>query len=220
MYRVPNISPGGVSLEDLVKAIGDLDEETATKLVKEMLEKGENPLKIVELCRKGLEVVGQRYEAMEYFLSQLVLAADIFQKIIGTITPKMKQQKAEIRGKVVLGTVQGDIHDMGKNLVAILLRLNGFEVYDLGVDVPAKAFVDKVKATGAKIVGLSGLLTIAWDSMKKTVEEFKSAGLRERVKIMIGGGTINDSVAKYVGADAYGKTTVEAVRLAVGWGGK
>nr|MDO8100774.1 cobalamin-dependent protein [Candidatus Njordarchaeota archaeon] len=207
-------------MEGLVNAIGDLDEETAARLVKEMLNKGEDPLKIVELCRKGLEVVGQRYEAMEYFLSQLVLAADIFQKIVETITPKMKQRKAEIRGKVVLGTVQGDIHDMGKNLVAILLRLNGFEVYDLGVDVSAKAFVDKVKATGARIVGLSGLLTIAWDSMKKTVEEFKNAGLRERVRIMIGGGTINDSVTKYVGADAYGKTTVEAVRLATGWGGK
>jgi len=207
-------------LEDLARAIGDLDEETATKLVREKLQKGDDPLKIVELCRKGLEVVGQRYEAMEYFLSQLVLAADIFQKLVEIVAPKLKQRKAEVRGTVVLGTVQGDIHDMGKNLVAILLRLNGFDVYDLGVDVPAKAFVDKVKATGAKIIGLSGLLTIAWDSMKKTIEEFKNAGLRNKVKIMIGGGTINDSVVKYVGADAYGKTTVDAVKLAIEWGGK
>jgi methanogenic corrinoid protein MtbC1 len=209
-----------MNLGDLVKAIGDLDEETANILVKEMLQKGEDPLKIVELCRKGLEVVGQRYDAMEYFLSQLVLAADIFQKIVEMLAPKIKQRKVKVRGTVVLGTVQGDIHDMGKNLVAILLRLNGFDVYDLGVDVPAKAFVDKVKATGAKIVGLSGLLTIAWDSMKKTIEEFKNEGLRDKVKIMIGGGTINDTVVKYAGADAYGKTTVDAVKLAIEWGEK
>jgi 5-methyltetrahydrofolate--homocysteine methyltransferase len=207
-------------MEELVKAIADLDEEAATKLVRGMLQKGEDPLKIVDLCRKGLDVVGQRYEAMEYFLSQLVLAADIFQKITDMIAPKLKGRKAQIRGKVVLGTVQGDIHDMGKNLVAMLLRMNGFEVYDLGVDVPPKAFVDKVKGTGSNIVAMSGLLTIAWDAMKKTVEELKIAGLKNKVKIMIGGGTTNDSVVKFVGADALGKTTVDAVKLAIEWSEK
>jgi methanogenic corrinoid protein MtbC1 len=204
-------------LEDLVNAFADLDEETVLRLVREKLQQEEDPLQIVEFCRKGLDVVGQRYEAMEYFLSQLVLAADIFQKIFETITPKLKDQKAKVRGKIVLGTVQGDIHDMGKNLVGMLLKLNGFEVYDLGVDVPPEAFVQKVKETRAKIVAMSGLLTIAWDSMKKTIEKLKDAGLRDKVKIMIGGGTTNNTVVDYVGADNLGKTTIDAVKLAINW---
>jgi 5-methyltetrahydrofolate--homocysteine methyltransferase len=204
-------------LEDLVKAVADLDEETVLRLVREKLQQGEDPLQIVESCRKGLDIVGQRYEAMEYFLSQLVLAADIFQKIFEIVTPKLKEQKAKVRGKIVLGTVQGDIHDMGKNLVGMLLKLNGFEVYDLGVDVPPEAFVQKVKETKAKIVAMSGLLTIAWDSMKKTIEKLKDAGLRDKVMIMIGGGTTNKTVVDYVGADSLGKTTIDAVKLAINW---
>jgi 5-methyltetrahydrofolate--homocysteine methyltransferase len=156
---------------------------------------------------------------MEYFLSDLVLAADIFQKIFDIVKPSLKEQATRIKGKIVLGTVQGDIHDMGKNLVGMLLKLNGFEVYDLGVDVPPKTFVQKVKDTNANIVALSGLLTIAWDSMKKTVEEFKNSGLRNKVKIMIGGGMINETVEEYVGADAAGKSTMDAVKLAIAWSG-
>jgi methylmalonyl-CoA mutase cobalamin-binding domain/chain len=206
-----------MAMEELAKAMADLDEEAVLRLVRERLQKGENPLSIVESCRKGLEVIGQRYEAMEYFLSELVLAGDIFQKVFDLISPKLKHQKVDIKGKVVLGTVQGDIHDMGKNLVAMLLKFNGFEVYDLGVDVPPETFVQKVRETKAKIVAMSGLLTIAWDSMKKTIEKLKDAGLRDKIKIMIGGGTINQQVVDYVGADSLGNTTVDAVNLANSW---
>jgi 5-methyltetrahydrofolate--homocysteine methyltransferase len=210
---------GGLKLEDIVEAVANLDEETILRLAKDRVRKGEDPLHIIELCRKGLEIVGQRFEAMEYFLSQLVLAADIFQKIFDVVKPTLREQKKRTKGKVVLGTVQGDIHDMGKNLVGMLLKLNGFEVYDLGVDVPPEAFVQKVIDTNANIVALSGLLTIAWDSMKKTIQEFKDAGLRSKVRVMIGGGTVNKTVEEYVGADAVGKTTMDAVKLAVSWSG-
>jgi len=206
-------------LDDIVKAVADLDEDTIFRLVRERMQKGEDLLQIIERCREGLDIVGKRFEAMEYFLSDLVLAADIFQKILDIVKPSMKEQATRIKGKIVLGTVQGDIHDMGKNLVGMLLKLNGFEVYDLGVDVPPKSFVQKVKDTNANIVALSGLLTIAWDSMKKTVEEFKSSGLRNKVKIMIGGGMINKTVEEYVGADATGKSTMDAVKLAMAWSG-
>jgi 5-methyltetrahydrofolate--homocysteine methyltransferase len=206
-------------LEDLVKAVANLDEGTILRLVRERVKKSEDPLQIIELCRQGLEIIGKRFEAMEYFLSDLVLAADIFQKIFDIVKPSLKEQATRIKGKIVLGTVQGDIHDMGKNLVGTLLKLNGFEVYDLGVDVPPNAFVQKVKDTNANIVALSGLLTIAWDSMKKTVEEFKNSGLRNKVKIMIGGGMINKTVEEYVGADAVGKSTMDAVKLAIAWSG-
>lgn len=206
-------------MEDLVKAVANLDEGTILRLVRERVKKSEDPLQIIELCRQGLEIIGKRFEAMEYFLSDLVLAADIFQKIFDIVKPSLKEQATRIKGKIVLGTVQGDIHDMGKNLVGTLLKLNGFEVYDLGVDVPPNAFVQKVKDTNANIVALSGLLTIAWDSMKKTVEEFKNSGLRNKVKIMIGGGMINKTVEEYVGADAVGKSTMDAVKLAIAWSG-
>jgi 5-methyltetrahydrofolate--homocysteine methyltransferase len=206
-------------LEDIVKAVADLDEDNILRLVRERMRKGEDSLQIVELCREGLEIVGKRFEAMEYFLSDLVLAADIFQKIFDIVKPSLKVQATQTKGKVVLGTVQGDIHDMGKNLVGMLLKLNGFEVYDLGVDVPPNTFVQKVKDTNANIVAMSGLLTIAWDSMKKTVEEFKNSGLRNKVKIMIGGGMINKTVEEYVGADAIGKSTMDAVKLAIAWSG-
>ncbi|MEM2254860.1 MAG: cobalamin-dependent protein, partial [Candidatus Bathyarchaeia archaeon] len=122
-------------------------------------------------------------------------------------------------GKVVIGTVAGDIHDIGLDIVAFMLEINGFEVYNLGVDVPPEKFVEKIKETGAPIVGLSGFLTIAFDSMKQTVEAIKKAGLRDKVKIMIGGGQITEEVRQYVGADAYGKDAMEAVALAKKWMG-
>ena len=128
--------------------------------------------------------------------------------------------KVENLGKVVLGTVFGDIHDIGKNIVKFMLESNGFEVYDLGVNVPKEKFVEKIKEVNAKTVGLSGFLTLAYDSMKETIEEIEKEGLRERARIMIGGGQINEEVRKYVGADSYGKDAIEAVTLAKKWIGE
>jgi len=150
----------------------------------------------------------------------LVYSGEILKGITDMVKPKLTKA-AEVKrlGKLVLGTVSGDIHDIGKNIVAFMLDIYGFEVYDLGVDVPAQKFVDKIKETNAGIVGLSGLLTLAFDSMKETIEAIEDAGLRGKVKIMVGGALIDDRVRKYTGADAYGRDAAAAVSLAKKWVG-
>jgi len=206
--------------EDLVNALADLKEEEALKLVKEMLDAGEDPFKIMEYIRRGMEIVGNRFANSEYFISDLIYAGEILKAITALIKPKLaKGAEAKKLGKIIIGTVAGDIHDIGKDTVVFMLEVNGFEVYDLGVDVPPEKFVEKIKETGAPVVGLSGFLTIAFDSMKQTVEAIKKAGLRDKVKIMIGGGQITEEVRRYVGADAYGKDAMEAVALAKKWMG-
>ncbi len=131
----------------------------------------------------------------------------------------MKAQDINRLGKVIVGTVAGDIHDIGKNIVCFMLDIAGFEVYDIGIDQPPQSFIDKIKETGAGIVGLSGLLTLAFDSMKVTIEAMKDAGVRDNVKIMIGGGQMNDEIRKYTGADAYGADAMAGVALAKQWTG-
>jgi 5-methyltetrahydrofolate--homocysteine methyltransferase len=206
--------------EDLVNALADLKEEEALKLVKEMLDAGEDPFKIMEYIRRGMEIVGNRFANSEYFISDLIYAGEILKAITALIKPKLaKGAEAKKLGKIIIGTVAGDIHDIGKDIVVFMLEVNGFEVYDLGMDVPPEKFVEKIKETGAPVVGLSGFLTIAFDSMKQTVEAIKKAGLRDKVKIMIGGGQITEEVRRYVGADAYGKDAMEAVALAKKWMG-
>ena len=206
--------------EDLVMAIADLKEELALKITREKLASGEDPLKILEDSRNALEIVGQRFADCEYFIPDLVYSGEILKEITEIVKPKLEMASQPKRlGKFVIGTVTGDIHDIGKNIVAFMLDVNGFEVYDLGVDVPAKKFVDKIEETRAKIVGLSGFLTLAFDPMKETVAAIEAAGLRDKVKIMIGGGQVDDRIRKYSGADAYGPDAVAAVSLAKEWVG-
>ena len=205
---------------DLVEAIADLREEEALKIVKEKLSAGEDPLKILEEARKGLEIVGNRFASGEYFIPDLIYSGEIMKQITEIVKPLISQTtQAKKLGKVVIGTVAGDIHDIGKNIVVFMLEVNGFEVYDLGVDIPPERFVEKIKETGAPILGLSGFLTLAFDSMKRTIEALKEAGLRDKVKVMIGGGQVTDEVRKYTGADAYGKDAMAAVILAKAWVG-
>ncbi len=205
---------------DLVEAIADLKEEEALKIVKDRLNGGEDPLKILEEARKGLEIVGNRFATGEYFIPDLIYSGEIMKQITEMVKPLISQTtEAKKLGKIVIGTVAGDIHDIGKNIVVFMLEVNGFEVYDLGVDVPPERFVEKVKETQAPILGLSGFLTLAFDSMKRTIEALKEAGLRDKVKVMIGGGQVTDEVRKYTGADAYGKDAMAAVSLAKAWVG-
>jgi len=205
---------------DLVEAIADLREEEALKIVKDRLSAGEDPVKILEEARKGLEIVGNRFASGEYFIPDLIYSGEIMKQITEIVKPLISQTtQAKKLGKVVIGTVAGDIHDIGKNIVVFMLEVNGFEVYDLGVDVPPERFVEKVKETQAPILGLSGFLTLAFDSMKRTIEALKEAGLRDKVKVMIGGGQVTDEVRKYTGADAYGKDAMAAVILAKAWVG-
>ncbi|MEM2815577.1 MAG: corrinoid protein [Candidatus Bathyarchaeia archaeon] len=211
---------GSGTSNDLVSALADLKEQEAVKIVEEKLKAGEDPLKVLEDVRRAMEIVGNRYASNEYFLSDLLYAGEILRTISEMVKPKLaKAQEAKRLGKVIIGSVEGDIHDIGKNIVVFMLEVNGFEVYDLGVDIPPEKFVEKIKETGATIVGLSGFLTLAFESMKKTVDAIKEAGLRDKVKIMIGGGQITEEVRKYTGADAYGKDAMEAVALAKKWVG-
>jgi len=204
--------------KDLVSALADLKEKEVLKIVEDRLNAGEGPLNILDDARSALEIVGKRFSDSEYFIPDLMFAGEILKTITEIVKPKIAKG-AEIKriGKVVIGTVAGDIHDIGKDLVVFMLDVNGFEVYDLGIDVPAQKFIDKIKETDSRVVGLSGFLTLAFQSMKDTVEAIKKAGLRDKVKIMIGGGQIDDLVRNFTGADAYGKDAMEAVKLAKGW---
>jgi methanogenic corrinoid protein MtbC1 len=206
--------------ENLVSTLADLREKEALKIVKDRLDAGEEPLKILDDARKGMEVVGKRFADSQYFIPDLVYSGEILNTITELVKPKLaKAAETKRLGKVVFGTVAGDIHDIGKNIVVFMLDVNGFEVYDLGVDVPAQKFVDKIKESDAPIVGLSGFLALAFDSMKETVEAMKAAGLRDKVKVMIGGGQMSEEIRKYTGADAYGKDAMAGVTLAKKWVG-
>jgi methanogenic corrinoid protein MtbC1 len=205
---------------ELIDAMVDMREQEAIDLSKKMLESGEDPLAVLDHCRQALEIVGKRFETGKYFLPELIMAGEMLKKIAEIAKPYLKQesdQKAEALGKVVIGSVKGDIHDIGKDIVVFMLDINGFEVHDLGVDVPAEKFVEAIRDIQPQVVGMSALLTTAFDSMKNTVEVIKAAGLRDQVKIMIGGGTVDDKVRQHAGADAYGPDAIAAVKLAKEW---
>ena len=204
--------------KDLVNMLADLKEQEAIKVVEDRLKAGDEPLKILEDARKGMEIVGKRFASNEYFIPDLVYSGEILKSVTELVKPKLaKVEESKKLGKVVFGTVAGDIHDIGKDIVVFMLDVNGFEVHDLGIDVPVQKFVDKIKETGAPIVGLSGFLALAFDSMKQTVEAIKAAGLRDNVKVMIGGGQMSDEIKNYTGADAYGKDAMAGVTLAKKW---
>jgi len=199
------------TLEELINSFANLEEEKTLNLVKELL-KTQDPMVIIEACRKATTIIGEKFERGEYFLSELVFAGEIFKKVMELVLPRLKKRAKPI-GTIVLGTVQGDIHDIGKNIFKVFAEASGFKVIDLGVDVPPEKFVEAVKKYNPDIVGLSGLLTLAFESMKKTVEALKHAGLRENVKVIIGGGRVNENVKEYVGADAWADNASKGVRL-------
>ena len=206
----------------LIDAITDMREDDVQKLTRELLASGTDPLVILDDCREAMTVVGQRFEAGEYFVPELILAGEILKSISAEVKPRLKQSAAAKQGaKVLLGTVKGDIHDIGKDIVNFMLDVNGFQVTDLGVDVPPEKFVEQIKQLQPPVVALSGFLTLSYSSMKETVDAIKAAELRDRVKIMIGGGTVDEQIRAYAGADAYGKDAMAAVNLAKQWtGGK
>ena len=203
---------------DLANALADLKEKEALETVRKRLDAGEDPLGILDDARRGMEIVGKRFENSEYFIPDLVYSGEILKEITDLVKPKLtKDIEIKRLGKVVMGTVAGDIHDIGKDIVVFMLDVNGFEVYDLGVDVPAQDFVNKIKETDTGVVGLSGFLTLAFDSMKETIDAISAAGLRDKVKIMIGGGQIDEAVQRHTGADAHGVNAMAAVSLAKEW---
>jgi 5-methyltetrahydrofolate--homocysteine methyltransferase len=195
-----------------------MEDETALALTKEMLAQGTDPMVILNDCRAAMEIVGKRFEQGEYFLPELILAGEMLKEISGEVKPKLQGEGAANTGaKILVGTVKGDIHDIGKDIVVFMLDVNGFQVKDLGVDVPVERFVEEIRNFQPSIVALSGFLTLAFDSMKATVEAIQAAGLRDDVKIMVGGGTVDQQVATYAKADGYGKDAMAAVEMSKQW---
>lgn len=207
---------------NLVTELSNLNEKEALTIVKSRLSAGENPTRILSDVRSAMEIVGNRFEKKEYFIPDLIYSGEILNEITEIVKPRMTCALATKKlGKVIIGTVVGDIHDIGKNIVTFMLDMSGFEVHDLGVDIPPRVFVDKITETRAPVVLLSGFLTLAFDSMKQTVDAIKAAGLRDKVKICIGGGQIDDNVRKYTGADGWGPDAMTAVTFSRKWiGGK
>jgi methanogenic corrinoid protein MtbC1 len=204
----------------LKNAMIELREDDALRIAKESLEGGADPLSIVAACREAMEVIGQRFADGEAFIPELIMAGEIMQGITAELKPYLKAEAAgEKLGTVVMCTVQGDIHDIGKDIVVTMLDIAGFNVVDLGVDVPIATVVDAVRENKAQVLGLSGLLTVAFESMKATVAAIDAAGLRGDVKIMLGGAPVTGDVVEFAGADDWGKDAVAAVELAKTWVG-
>jgi 5-methyltetrahydrofolate--homocysteine methyltransferase len=201
-------------MAELADALAGLNENQVARLVQQELDAGTDPMSILEECRKGMDIVGERYKSGEYFLSELIVSGEIFKEAMKVVEPRLHaEREGQTLAKMVLGTVKGDIHNIGKDIVALLLKAAGFEVYDLGIDVPPSAFVDKLKETGAPILGMSGLLTPSFESMRETVKAVEAAGLRNRVKIIVGGGIVTELVKRHTGADAFTDDCIEGVEI-------
>ena len=197
---------------EIKELLVELEDEQLTALVKKELEQGTSPQTILEECQAGLTEIGNRFSEGKMFVSDLMMAGSVFKDLSGLIMPHLSAGgPRESRGKVVLGTVKEDIHDLGKDIVASLLTASGFEVIDLGVDVPADEFVKATKEHNSKVVAMSCLLVSCYDSIKATVEALQKAGLRDKVKVLIGGGPVDEHVVAYSGADAFGSSAQAAV---------
>ena len=200
--------------EQLVQLIADMEEEQALALIQEMLDQGADPVGILEDCRAAMGVVGQRFEAGEYFIPELVLAGEMLKSISAEVKPRIQLSSDGQQGaKVLLGTVHGDIHDIGKDIVKFMLDVNGFQVTDLGVDVQPEKFVEAAK-NGAQLIGLSAMLTTTMPNMKVTIDALKAAGVRDHVKVMVGGAPLTQAYASQIGADGFSPDASAAVRKA------
>ncbi|MCZ7664555.1 MAG: cobalamin-dependent protein [Thermoleophilia bacterium] len=201
---------------ELVDAMVGMKEKDALRIVQEMLERGEDPQEVLQLSQEAMQIVGDRYEEGSFFLPELMLSGEMLKKIAGLLKPRMAAQAdtREKLGRVVLGTVRGDIHDIGKDIVGFVLDVNGFEVTDLGINVSEEKFVTAVRERQPQVLALSGFLSLAFDSMKSTIEALEEAGLREGVRVIIGGGQMDETVRQFTGADAYGEDAMAAVAFA------
>jgi 5-methyltetrahydrofolate--homocysteine methyltransferase len=181
--------------QELIDAFTDMREQDVLKITDQMLDSGTDPLEALEACRKAMEVIGQRFEDGDCFLPELILAGEMLRQVSDKVKPRLQQEvKTKKIGKVIMGTVEGDIHDIGKDIVIFMLDVNGFEVMDLGVNVPVARFIEAAKEFEPQVIGLSGFLTLAFDPMRATVEALKEAGLHDSIKVMIGSGQIDDQI--------------------------
>ncbi|MGD1993615.1 MAG: corrinoid protein [Anaerolineae bacterium] len=203
-------------LMKITQSLVDIEPDQTTELTEEALAAGLAPLTIInEGLVPGMDIIGQKFQTGEYFLPQMVIAATAMQQAMELLEPELRarQESVEVPGTLVIGTVQGDIHEIGKSLVATMMSANGFRVYDVGVDVSAEAFVDKIKETGANLLGLSALLTTTMTAQRDVIEALEEAGLRDQVKVMVGGAPVTPEWAEAIGADGYAEDVIGAVEL-------
>ena len=201
---------------DFVNLLADLKEEEVLKLTQKRLDSKEDPLKILEDARKGMEIVGKRFAGGEYFLPELVFSGELLTQVTNIVKPHLTGSGAKVKkiGKVVIGTVKGDLHDIGKNIVSMMLKGACFEVADLGIDVPIEKFVEAAEKSRADLIAMSSLLTTSMNAMRDTINALKAGGIRDKVKVMVGGAPITQDFANSIGADAYAKDAATAVDMA------
>jgi methanogenic corrinoid protein MtbC1 len=201
-------------MNELAQALRDLDEKKVHALVRQQIETGVSALDIIADCNAGMVAVGELFAQNKYFISQLIFSAEILKDVMKHLDPLLTEDTPSgRRDKVIIGTVKGDIHDIGKNIVATLLRGSGFEVIDLGVDVPADRFVEAVRESGARVLGMSALLNFTYPEMKGVVDALVAAGLRQAVKIVLGGAPVNKQVRQFAGADFVAADAVAGVNI-------
>jgi len=192
----------------IVEALVEFNEDSIMEGVENRLDKDEDPMRLIGDLQEGMRIVGERYSSGDYFLSELIMSADLFTRAMKLIEPRIEGRVQETLGKIVIGTPKGDIHDIGKNIFCTVAKGAGFEVHDLGVDVPVERFLEAIEAVKPEILGFSSLITTAFEPMKKVADFLVEKGLRENIKVIIGGGVTTETVRRYVGADAQ---TIDAV---------
>ena len=200
----------------LAQLLADLEEDAVLELVQQRIDAGDDPLQIIDECNEGMREIGQRYEKREYFIAGLIMSGEIFREVVELVHPHLeKYDHGNISGRVLVGTVAGDIHDLGKNMFGMLLACHGFDVVDLGVDVPPAEFAAKAVETKPDFVGLSGLITASYEKMKETVALLRSESRKHKLSfpVIIGGGFIDDQICQYVEADYWMSDAMAGVRL-------
>jgi methanogenic corrinoid protein MtbC1 len=202
--------------QTLITHLVDLDETYVLKLARRLLDEGQDPLTIIKDCEYAMRLVGERYEKREYYLSGLIMAGEIFREVMMISQPSMEQRLVgNASGRVLLGTVQGDIHDIGKDIVELALQCYGFTVEDLGVDVSPQSFLERVQSNPPDIIGLSGLVTVAYESMRETIQLVRghSTPGQPTIPIIVGGSILSEAICRFVGADFWVTDALEGVRI-------
>lgn len=202
------------NLTELAQSLVNLKKEKFLELVKQRIDNGDDPIEIIYECNAGMVEIGTRFEEGDYFISELVMSSEILKTAMVDLKQLLSGlKKGPSKGKVVIGTVKGDIHDIGKNIVVSLLKGVGYDVMDLGTDVAAEKFVTAINETGAKVLGLSALLNLTYPSMREVVDALKEAGIRDQVTVIIGGAPCNEEVRRSVGADHFATDATKGVRI-------
>lgn len=204
-------------LNEITNGIVHLEYENVKKLVNSALEKGIKPLDVLEALRRGLEKVGEKFEKQEYFLSELIMAGEIMKDLLNILKPYLLSENPKAKGKIVLGTILGDLHDIGKDIIKTLLISSGFEVYDLGIDVPPEQFVEKAKEVDADIIGISALLSTTVPTTAEVIKYLEKAKLRKKVKVIIGGAAVRKEHIKKYGVDAAVNDAMEGLNIIKAW---